>query len=263
MPPPWTPRFGSYHSWIDEGTFCVIVVDAAADPTRRGDHGRLVSAMHDLHAPDAHGQVTPDERPALDALDAEITARLERTGGDPWLVGRRIERGRRYLFWYLADDAAKADLTGEWPGGYAPRWFAQEDPGWQEFADSLAPTPLQRALLDAGPQLDELARLGDDHEAERPVDHTVVFPSADAARAGADALRDAGFAVAAADARPAVTGTRSHAVDVWSLEPVLERVFAAVAPFDGAYDGWGAPVAGEATNVPDAPSGRRRRFWRR
>jgi hypothetical protein len=233
-----------FHAWIDEGEFCTVTVDAAADPGQRGDHTRVVSVMHELRAPDDRGQVAAQERQDLQALDAAILERLE-AAGDPWFVGRRVERGNRYLFFYLEEAAADVVLDGPWPAGYAPRWFTASDPAWDEFRESLAPTPLQHQLLVSGEQLAHRLTLGDDLAAERPVDHVVVLPTDDAAGEAADALRAAGFAVTPGGDAGALTATRTHPVDIWSLEAAMVDVFLAIDPLGGEYDGWGAPVAGD------------------
>lgn len=298
MPPPWTQHFGTFHAWIAEDELCTVTVDAAADPGLRGDHNRVVSVMHALRSPDVRGQVASEERADLDALDAAIVERLQ-AAGDPWFVGRRVERGDRYLFFYLEETAADVVLDGPWPAGYAPRWFTAADPAWEEFRDSLAPTPLQHALLLSGEQLTERLTLGDDLEAERPVDHVVILPTEQAADEAAAELRAAGFDVTAESDGVTLSATRTHAVDILSVEAAMVDVFRVIAPLGGEYDGWGGPVAGEEASAagggrsrtgdagpaagdgPPAPAGdapptrddvpaadppapeRRRRFWRR
>jgi hypothetical protein len=232
-----------FHAWIDEGEFCTVTVDAAADPDRRGDHTRVVSVMHELHAPDDRGQVAAQERQDLQALDAAILERL-RAAGDPWFVGRRVERGHRYLFFYLEETAADVALDGAWPAGYALRWFTAADPAWDEFRESLAPTPFQHQLLVSGEQLTHRRSLGDDLAAERPVDHVVLLPTDRAAHDAAGALRAAGFAVTAGADAGTLTATRTHPLDIWSLEAAMAEVVSVVEPLGGEYDGWGAPVAG-------------------
>jgi hypothetical protein len=251
VPPPWTQHFGTYHAWIDEGELCTVTVDAAADPRRCGDHTRVLSVMHALRAPDERGQVAAEERADLEALDAAILERLQ-AAGDPWLLGRRVERGDRYLFFYLEDTAADIALNGPWPAGYAPRWFTAADPAWDEFRESLAPTPLQHQLLTSGEQLTHRLRLGDDVSAERPVDHVVLLPTARSAAEAAEALRAAGFVVAPGADPRTLTATRTHAVDILSLEAAMVEVFSAVEPHGGDYDGWGAPMAGDAETAGDA-----------
>lgn len=298
MPPPWTQHFGTFHAWIAEDELCTVTVDAAADPGLRGAHTKVVSVMHALRSPDARGQVGAEERADLDALDAAILERL-RAAGDPWFVGRRVERGDRYLFFYLEETSADVVLDGAWPAGYALRWFAAADPEWDEFRESLAPTPLQHALLLSGGQLAERLTLGDDLGAERPVDHVVVLPTEQAADEAATGLRVAGFTVTPESDGVSLSATRTHAVDILSVEAAMVDVFRVIAPLGGEYDGWGAPVVGDeapasgaglprtgdggptaddggptAGDGPQAGSddrpaadgssgGRRRRFWRR
>jgi hypothetical protein len=291
MPPPWTQHFGTFHAWIAEDELCTVTVDAAADPAQRGDHTRVVSVMHALRSPDGLGQVAAGERADLDDLDAAILERLQ-AAGDPWFVGRRVERGDRYLFFYLEETAADVVLDGAWPAGYAPRWFTAADPEWEGFRESLAPTPLQHQLLLSGEQLAERVTLGDDLEAERPVDHVVVLPTEQAADEAAAALRAAGFAVTPESDGVTLSATRTHAVDILSVEAAMVDVFGVIVPLGGEYDGWGAPMAGDEARAAgagrprigdgrptaddgppatpdDAPvtggsaGGRRRRFWRR
>jgi len=254
--PPWTPSFGMFHSWLDQESLTTITVDQAATAGIGRDHPVSVVVLFELRAPDQGGLVSAEERPAIFALEDAIERELAECG-EPWLVGWRTERGSRYLFFYLPGDAEDVRLPRDWVGGYETRYAATDDPDWKHYRENLAPTPFQELLIAGHAQVQALSKLGDDPRAERTVDHTVHFPDAASASAGADALRRAGFTVVEA-AGPRVSCTRVHDLEIRTLESVMSDALDAAERHGGTYDGWGAAVA----TGSGAPAKRRRLFRR-
>lgn len=245
--PPWEQTFRTFHSWLEEDdALCFITVDLrAAEGIGRG-HGVVVSAMYDLAEPDDRGMPRASERPAMNKLEDTFEAALT-AFGEPWNIGTRIERGKRYLLFYLPDETINIELDNNWPGAYELRWFSEPDPEWSEYRESLEPTPFQRKLALAKDVQEELEKLGDQLELERPVDHWIGFPDQDRADDAAAALTADGFSnVSKSEDGLFVSATLVHAVDTSSLENALSRVFQLVVePYAGEYDGWGAPTAVE------------------
>jgi hypothetical protein len=255
--PPWTPAFGSYHSWLEDKSIMSVTVDQAAVAGIGRDHPVVFNVMFDMQSPSADGLVSSEERSAITALEEAIETALARYG-EPWLVGWRTERGKRYLWLYLPADAEHARLDGNWADNYKLHWDVALDPQWQAYHERLAPTPFQEQLIHNNRQLHERGLLGDDPTIKRVVDHTALFQDHASAAAGAKALRKAGFIIVDISGE-VVCCTRKHDLQVTTLEQALHVCLDAIEPDGGTYDGWGALVLSERDRPP---KGRRKLFRR-
>lgn len=255
--PPWTPSFGTFHSWLSETSIVMITVDQAAAAGIGKDHPVRFLFKIDLQDQRDDGLLSAAEQPHVVEFEAAVDEALQPTG-DPWHVGWRTENGCRYVFYYLMEQPDRLKFDRTWPHGYHLQWHTALDVDWQEYKDSLAPTPFQELLIVSNRQRFEMGKLGDDASAERPVDHTVVFPDRESAASGAIALEAAGFTTQRTrDA--VVTGTLIHDLSTITVEQAIQLVQRTVEEHGGTYDGWGAPIRSHS----DPPPSRRRGFLRR
>jgi hypothetical protein len=291
MAVPWTPRFGTYHSW-QEGDLAFVTVDRAAransaTQARLAQDTHLVCCVVDvpLREPGSNGLPTPTERAELGQVEALITAQLEERY-DGWYVGRVTAAGKVSLVYYLAnervadldlfaaDDEVKInrepgliDFRAGWEPYEISHWAAF-DPPWALYAEQLEPNPFQELLVGANLQLHQLTQAGDRTGVARDIDHVARFDDADRARTAAAGLTVAGFTIDdTAEDDDGDTVVAFHRRDTplpLDVERFIHAIVDAIEPHGGRYDGWTSPIVAvrDAAGVGDLPK-RRGLFGRR
>lgn len=203
-----------------------IIMDEA------GDHG--------MGTPDALARIGPMEDRLVDAAAAQGLHH----------VGRLRNKGRWQLTFY--GPAHKAPgweaLASEALGAGRMGFATKADPEWGYYFDFLCPDPERWQWILDRRVVDQLTQHGDDPRKPRPVDHQVTFSARETRDAFLEAARTLGFQAVARDDgkgdRPfAGTLTRDDPAELGHIHEVVMGLTRVAAQHDGAYDGWGCPIA--------------------
>jgi uncharacterized protein (TIGR01619 family) len=194
-----------------------------------------------------------------DLVKLEDTVTSEVIGASRTLyVGRNTSHGNRDFYFYTGDERGFATVAKSAMEAFPQYDFelgGRPDREWRTYFDFLYPSPEQRRCMLNRAVLDRLAESGDDHDARRPIDHTVIFKSAAPCAAFAKHVRSLGFQVE--EGSPAIESGglalsffRADApAEIDDITLMLRR---AAIRHSGEYDGWGCHVV---TNEDAQPSG--------
>ncbi|GAA4670917.1 ribonuclease E inhibitor RraB [Frondihabitans cladoniiphilus] len=103
---------------------------------------------------------------------------------------------------------------------------------------------LDSALAVIAPQLAHRARIGDQLDVPRQIDHTAFFQRKSAAREAALALQELGYRVSVSGGllKSTLEANRVDSLAGDAPERFTREVYGVVAAHGGAYDGWGGEV---------------------
>lgn len=233
------------------GRPCAVMVDLEAlRHAPLASHPWLYVVGVVMQQPMANGFRSGEEAPALFALEDRLVDALQPLGA--LYLGRRVEGGSTFLFFYAPEALARADvervLAAE-RGAYDARILrCEDDPRWRAYLEDLYPDEVERQTILNRHVLTSLAENGDQHEVPRPLDHFALFASETDAAHAAAALVGRGFTVAPPHAPEdgkaewGLSFMRIDALDGRRADEVTTEVVEVVGAFGGTYDGWGCQV---------------------
>lgn len=200
-------------------------------------------------APRADGLSTAEERPALDAIEDQLTAAFAAEGAT--YVGRGTWGGARRHYFYgptldcveAALERVRATVTDR-----ALEGDGFDDPGWRQYLEFLYPNDLAWVYIKDHRVIDALHAHGDEGQATRQIDHWAYFARAADRDAFVAELDDDVFQVT--DRRDDAEGERpfmlqfSHDGAPAHIHPLTCRLHRLAGRHGGDYDGWECPVLG-------------------
>ncbi|GAC1354640.1 MAG: hypothetical protein NVSMB31_14910 [Vulcanimicrobiaceae bacterium] len=221
-----------------------IDVDLADDHEFRAAHpNAIVVTVKDF---DVSGEGQPDDGTAAKLYDFEevVEATLDSHNGA--LACTVSGSGAFRLYGY----AAETGIDGIVRNAIASLKFRSDvqgapDPAWTNY-DRYALRGEELEEARDSEQLDQLQESGEDLSEEFDTAFYINFDSVEQARGGAKALAKAGFEISSAEIDSLMEGenevmaNRSMNISPDSLKEARAQVNAAVAPFGGRYNGWGA-----------------------
>jgi hypothetical protein len=190
-----------YFTHDGEAPLLVALDLAFGDPAARGERPVRLIVSVPMKAPQKNGLRSPQEAPALFALEGRLAEVLTAAG---WVaVGRVVTRGRTDFIFHGADEQVPAFPESD----YAMGRLVHRDEAWDLYGNLLWPGPREWQQMQNRRGLIQLRDAGDRLDAPRPIAHTARAIDEEAARAGAAALTTAGF----------VVGDVGEGSDGWSL----------------------------------------------
>ena len=243
MERPWTENFDFYEAAASKGRAMISLDLAAAEQAPLESHPVRMQFRVKMLQPRPDGLRSAEEADALFALEDRLVTAMDAL--DALYVGRAVAYGCSEYFFYVpaAKKDARPSLSQLAP--YSLEVFAVEDADWERYFE-LYPSPYAVQTIMNRRLVRQLREQGDQLERPRRIDHLARFESQLQADAAATALRDAGFE----------TGSPTRQDDgAWALEfhkvdhaaegrpdQFVADIFHLLAPHEGDYDGWGAPV---------------------
>ncbi len=258
MSPLWQENFDFYEAAAEKGRAIVSLDLAAANHAPLASHPVRLQFRVKMQRPREDGLRSADEADALFSLEDRLVDVMRRNF-EGLYVARAVAYGATEFFFYLPDTQREAGTrAAALLGGLEPyqlEFLAEDDPEWERYAD-LYPdawsfqTILNRRLVS------QMEQSGDQLEVPREVDHAATFPSRMQAAAASEALVAAGFRVDALK-KPELPEQpwflefhREQRCDGEGPDDFVFEVLELIAPHEGDYDGWGAPVQGARAPSP-------------
>ncbi len=252
--PPWTPRIDFYSTTLDGDPAELALDMGAADLAPIRTHRRRLAVRIKMKSPRPDGLGSHDEQVDLINVEERIAEAIayELEG---WMVGRVTYRGNADVFFYTPpaqseDDERLAECIERNSHGYEIATSWADDKAWKFYFEFLWP---DRATMQTMANRRVLAQLedgGDDPERARVVDHFAFFDDHKACMRIAAALQERGFLVDPPQEREDGSWSlQFHREDTLAdgrIDAVTTEILELIGEDDGAYDGWGCPVA--ATN---------------
>ena len=257
--------FTFYPAEVD-GDPAAFVVDLEQEP-RNDLRTRIVVAVP-MRDPSEDGLRSDDETGTLDRVQEMIMNRIEEAYSAV-LVGFYDLKGTATLVFYAKSGkitpAAVAQAVGD-IGPYGIDVHVADDPEWTFYIEVLFPDDYALQGIWNRALVAELEANGDTLDEPRQVDHLARFSSKAEAEKAAKALSAAHFKI---DDIGEDETEKGAAITCWAVafhrKETLEddkpnrfsaEVLDIILPFDGEYDGWGAPaVTGEEDEEEVPPSG--------
>lgn len=252
--PPWTPTFDFYIATLDGDPAAIALDMGAADHAPIETHTRRLAVRIKMKEARPDGLRAREEFDALTAVEERIAEAIgyELEG---WMVGRVVYRGSADVFFYVpaaqAEDEEKlAECIERNCADYevASQW--SDDSTWKFYFEFLWPDRATMQTMANRRVLAQLEEAGDDPKHVRPVDHFAFFDDEKTCTSAAAALREHGFVVdAPAEREDGSWSLQFHREDALAdgrIDAVTTEILEVIGEDEGAYDGWGCPVA--ATN---------------
>lgn len=249
--PPWTPRFDFYIATLDGDPAAIALDMGAADHAPVRTHRRRLAVRITMKQPRPDGLRSREEFDALTAVEDRISEAIgyELEG---WMVGRVVYRGNTDVFFYVptaqADDEERlAECIERNCADYdvATNWT--EDRAWKFYFEFLWPDRATMQVMANRRVLQQLEEAGDDPDAVRTIDHFAFFEDNKTCLRVAAALSDRGYDVDAPQEREdgswSLQFHRDDALAGGRIDAVTSEILEVIGEDDGAYDGWGCPVA--------------------
>lgn len=237
----WTPDWQPYATKMDETPMVVTIDMAAAQAAPMESHPELLLVRLQLRQPRPDGLRATEEMEALAQAEDRLVEPFEAAGAI--YVGRYTAGGFVVHAFY-----APKGLRPPPPdlGPYLPGFASKLEPDWGFYTQFLYPDRWNLQLIHNRKVLTTLAAQGDEHEADRVIDHYAYLPGEAAARAAAEKLA-AHFEVrdvrADDDGDWLVHFTSEHGVSDAIMADECATILEIVeGELDGSYDGWGCPV---------------------
>ena len=205
-----------------------------------------------IAAPTEDGLPTPEESPALDAIE-EAMAPSEDAASNCRYLGRVTCAGARDFFFQVDSPETAIPILetrlAAFPN-YRAEFATRHDPEWAAYRELLYPTPREYQLMGNQRVLAQLAEHGDDHSVPREVTHWIGFQNADDRDAFADTAQQDGFRLVATsddddqhDLPFGLTIGRDQPVTPDVIDAVVLELFDRAEAAGGDYDGWETSVA--------------------
>lgn len=197
------------------------------------------------------GTILPveSERDVLNELEEELGKWADEA--DLALAGRLTGAGRREFFVY-ADTDRSEELLLRLENSFPQESFdvrGRRDDEWQLYREFLYPEPVAMQRIKNQRLIATLREHDASVEVPRSVTHRAYFHTEEAADDFAKFLDRDGFGALevfededAEDRAFGVRGTRTHAVDLATVDRIAIPLFVKVRELGGAYDGWECPV---------------------
>ena len=206
-----------------------------------------------MEHPREDGMPSQPESERLSSIEVHLCARLEERV-DAVYVGRATTRGRRELYFYVADDAPFLEVAKEaladGPVVRAEQGL-RDDAEWTFYFESLFPTAEELELIQNRRTVFALQERGDQLDQPHDVHHWFSFDARKDRAAFVKQLPEGRYRVAASPdvkdderTRYRVHLVGRHAVDWETVNDVVLGLLDAAHKSRGVYDGWETePVA--------------------
>lgn len=248
MPAP-APRFEFYECMVNEKPAFIRVDvarhDRGIDPTR--PHSlRIATAFLD---PTEEGLDGPQEFETLSGFEDALRTAL----APSIFVGVLTNDGRRKWYFYTDDADRDADRAREVARralpGYEIETASFEDERWSQYFAFLYPNELAWHWITDRRVIESLRKDGDLTHVPRLIDHWAYFPTRDARRAFARALRTRGYRPTGdedddgdAPNRFGLHFRRQEPEAPEGIQARTEQLVLLAREHGGVYDGWGSAV---------------------
>lgn len=243
-----------YLSPVDDCPASIFVdlkqIETAPDASRPW----LLRVTVPMKTPRDDGLTDSDEADVLDAIEDELFSAVARTLRARY-VGRITTQGAREHFYYGSSAAGFSDAVGK-----ATRRFPQyeiigrdhADPRWETYTNLLFPSELDLQSIHNRRLVMQLTENGDDLSQPRDVDHWLYFPSEESRDQFLLQIAGNGFRAdsflddddTGVEFRFGAHLMRRDRVDLETIDGIVTDLFLRAESCGGAYDGWGAPLAG-------------------
>jgi len=237
----WTPDWQPYATKMDQTPMVVTIDMAAAEAAPMESHPELLLVRLQLQRPRPDGLRAADEMDALGSAEDRLVEPFEAAGA---IYVGRYTAGGFVVHAFYAPKGLRPPPPDLAP--YVPGFASKLEPDWGFYSQFLYPDRWNLQLIHNRKVLTTLAAQGDDHEAERVIDHYAWLPGEPAARAAAERLGERFTIVetrADEDGDWMIHFTSEHALSDEIMAEECAAILEVVeAEHDGSYDGWGCPV---------------------
>lgn len=245
----WQPDFAVYDQYVKEKRYVVIVDIGCLGHAPVAALPVMLHVRTKLQVPRVDGLRVAEETDSLNALDDKLVPAVEEQLGGRF-VGRYTGGGAvSWVFYLPAGFKKAAEALPALVGDTAPYVLdvrVEDDPEWEYFFSSIAPSPFDYQRIMNRRVVDALVEAGDDLATPRELDHLAFFEEKLPAEEAARKLGEVGFAVGAPTKDPdgwRLEFRRSDALTGDRPDDIALEIFEIVDPLGGVYDGWGCKVA--------------------
>lgn len=204
-----------------------------------------------LRQPRKDGLSSQEESGRLSEIEDALSQALANAEIKTTYVGRNTSDGCRDFFCYASDGAQAENYLSMAMAPFPEYEFevgSRSDPEWSVYREFLYPSRRAYQTILNRRVLANLEQHGDLHDIVREVSHWMYFESSDERERFLAAVLQRGFRLVAQhdgaeEERPfGLTVSRSHAVDLGTINDVVLELFDLASQYAGDYDGWETSV---------------------
>lgn len=206
-----------------------------------------------LRQPREDGLSSKDEYQRLCEIEDALPAALQAADSKIIFVGRNTSNCCRDFYFYAENGTQAESCLSMFMVPFREYEFAvgsRPDPEWKTYREFLYPSPRAYQTILNQHVLMSLDKSGDNHAVEREVHHWIYFRSRDDRERFLAAVVEKGYKIFSQsdtdnEKRPfGVILSRSHTVDLPTVNAIVLELFDLACEFAGDYDGWETPVVG-------------------